>query len=283
MVLSTDFARIEMEKLLSDIEAGVVPLDADAKVFARQRHLSRNVVAHAQEDSLTGSKFLECDLRFLHFEGFNLRNALFHRCRMRGANFTNGNLEESEFVEVDAKYSKWSGSSLTGSRLQNNDFLGAELSIADGRETDMTGCNLSSSRFFGASLQGAILCEADLSKCDFRGADLTGANLSGAKLENTDFSFSNLTGTIFERTDFANGVYCGVKLADAKTGRRAAGIPIDWPKPPEPSPTFLAKLFFVRVLAKVMPQILLVRTQRRLLPLAECYFSLRDDLRLSPA
>lgn len=112
--------------------------------------------------------FSEQDLSLANLINSVLKNVLFMRTKLRGANFTGSDLSGSNFTGAD----------LTGANFRNANLTNVDMSIAD--------------------LTGADFREAILFNTNFSLADLSSAKMGSARLKNTNFFRTNLSGTSFD-------------------------------------------------------------------------------------
>jgi uncharacterized protein YjbI with pentapeptide repeats len=121
-----------------------------------------------------------------------LKAATFLQSRGSLVDFSNCNLEGSDFRSVRFRSAKFVGARMVGSKLTDARFENADWSRADlsfclfARTFTPRAC------FAGAVLHGCDFRDADLSGCDFRGADLSECRLQGASLQGADLREANL-------------------------------------------------------------------------------------------
>ncbi|MEI8628381.1 pentapeptide repeat-containing protein [Vibrio sp. M60_M70] len=106
---------------------------------------------------MTGSVLDRGDFTGSNFRNAHLRESKLRKCNISFADFSETNLENSQFVEVTARETNFS----------NSQAVYINLAFSDLRHA----------KFYKSNLTGA-----DLSNADLRGADLTGARIEGIKL-----------------------------------------------------------------------------------------------------
>jgi uncharacterized protein YjbI with pentapeptide repeats len=133
-------------------------------------HFDRLTLDHAD---LSGSRFLECALTQVSFQGGKLRRARFTDVWLRDVRLTATSLAESA----------WTGAVITGSVFAGVDAFGAHL-----RKVILRGCKLDSVNFRGAALSDVVFDNCLLREVDFTGASLTRTAFPGCTLSGTDFT-----------------------------------------------------------------------------------------------
>ncbi len=135
-----------------------------------------------------GSDFSGLDLSGVDFRGYY---AVGYESILRGADFSNCNLQNAEFGAAILD-----GADVTGANLAGASFITASL-----KDVVLLNVNLQATKFYQSDFSGAKLAKADLSNADitgskFAGADLSNANFAGAKSEYwwNDFRNANLSG-----------------------------------------------------------------------------------------
>lgn len=118
------------------------------------------------------------------------------------ANFSGGDLSESDFAGVTAHKRKFYGSALRGSDFAGADLTGSSFTGSDVREanfdgTNLTDCTLSANDLTDANFHKTILIRTIFSASGLAGAKFTDAELTDVKLTKTD-----LRKTVFENCTF---------------------------------------------------------------------------------
>ena len=104
-----------------------------------------------------------------NFRGFNLQGAYLQGADLRGFDFTDTNLTGADLKQTDRKQTDLRDSLFVRTQLAGADFQGVDL-----RKNVLIDANLTEADFRGADLRGSILVRAQVARADFRGADLTG-------------------------------------------------------------------------------------------------------------
>ena len=137
--------------------------------------------------------------------GADLRNSDLMGAMLRRANLTDCRLNPIHLYRGDVRQAIFDRSLLNGANLR-----GADCREASFQDADLDRIILSDANLSGANLRGANLSRANLDRANLSGADLTGANLNGAELTRT-----NLAGAIFRESDFYEAVFNTTPLAGA--------------------------------------------------------------------
>jgi len=104
-----------------------------------------------------------------NFRGLNLQGAYLQGADLRGFDFTDTNLTGADLKQTDRKQTDLRDSLFVRTQLAGADFQGVDL-----RKNVLIDANLTAADFRGADLRGSILVRAQVARADFRGADLTG-------------------------------------------------------------------------------------------------------------
>ncbi|MCY1018994.1 NACHT domain-containing protein [Pyxidicoccus sp. MSG2] len=123
---------------------------------------------------------------------------------LRGADFSEANLEDSNFSRTSLR---WRGSS---AGEPPTTFDGALLDRALLMNADLSSCS-----FYGASLRGADLTGALLRSSFLREANLEGAELHGAFADHAFFDSAKLRRAVLMETDFTGASFVGADMTDA--------------------------------------------------------------------
>ncbi|MEL6326759.1 MAG: pentapeptide repeat-containing protein [Cyanobacteria bacterium J06626_23] len=146
------------------------------------------------------------------FRGITLEMQTGFECDLRGADFSDGCLDNSYLA-----YAKLQRANLQRTQLRLSELSNAQLQAATLDRADLSGSNLAYTNLNGASLQGVNLTEANLYGANLQRADLTQANLTGANLTGAE-----LTGAILKDAQLA-GCNCfraqGIDFDKAKCDR----------------------------------------------------------------
>lgn len=123
------------------------------------------------------------------------------------ANFSGGNLSESDFAGVTAHNRKFNGSALGGSDFAGADLTGSSFTGSDIREahfdgTNLTDCTLSANDLTDASFNKTILVRTAFSASGLAGAKFIDAELIDVKLTKTDLRKTIFENCIFKDVDF---------------------------------------------------------------------------------
>lgn len=137
--------------------------------------------------------------------GADLRNSDLMGAMLRRANLSDCRLNPIHLYRGDVRQAIFDRSLLNGANLR-----GADCREASFQDADLDRIILSDANLSGANLRGANLSRANLDRANLSGADLTGANLNGAELTRT-----NLAGAIFRESDFYEAVFNTTPLAGA--------------------------------------------------------------------
>lgn len=117
-----------------------------------------------------GSAFLRCT-----FRRANLFDATFVGCKMTGSEFVECDLrplhvEGGDWSYVRLRHADLRGVSFRGVKLAEADLTAADLTACDLREADLSYVTLREAKLDGADLRGATVTGVDLSSLDLRGA-----------------------------------------------------------------------------------------------------------------
>lgn len=145
-----------------------------------------------------------------------------HEERQLLANFSGGNLSDSDFAGVTAHNRKFNGSALRGSDfagadLTGSSFTGSDISESNFDGTNLTDCTLSANNLSDSSFNKTILIRTTFSSSELTGAKFIDAELIDVKLTRTDlrktvfenctfkgvdFKYSDMRGVCFDRQTF---------------------------------------------------------------------------------
>ena len=229
------------------------------------------------------------DLRGVNFTSFpghtkrikldyaDLREAIFAKANLEGANFKNANLTHANLAEANLAYADFNeaclyNANLADAYLEAADCKGADFCNANLARTDLERADLNSAGFANANLTKANLWEAILFRANLGGtnltrtnlfeanlaeANLTEANFTEAYLVDADLSEATLTKADFRGADLKNAKLTRANLEHANfTGANLAGTyfyqPVlaepMWPKGWEPTvPDETGLYTFIRV------------------------------------
>ncbi|MGD1949114.1 MAG: pentapeptide repeat-containing protein [Leptolyngbyaceae cyanobacterium] len=195
--LLTCFIRANLSNLeVSESELKVTPNSPDVQailVFIGRHSLSNKNMQ--REINLSHVNFSGGKLRFIDFVNLNLRGANFENAYLGETNLSGADLRFSNLRQVNTTkdYLPIKKVNFSKSRLIQAKLDKAQLQRATFRKADLEGASLKSTSLFqadfsDASLIKADLSNADLSKAKFQGANLSGANLTAADIQGTDFT-----------------------------------------------------------------------------------------------
>jgi uncharacterized protein YjbI with pentapeptide repeats len=180
------------------------------RAMVHETEFERCSLSRARAD---GVLFKELDLTATNFRGASLKDATFLTCVLDQADFTEGQLCTTTFLEcrgTRAIFARVKGKSLRaviGTELVECDFRGAELEAACFRGTKLAGSdftdakapmadfsesNMQRCRLYHIIAQQSLFIRTDLTQSNVVGADLRGALLSKAILKGTDLRGANL-------------------------------------------------------------------------------------------
>jgi uncharacterized protein YjbI with pentapeptide repeats len=132
------------------------------------------------EPRAASSRFIECALTGVTFQGGRLTKARFRDVWLRDVRLVATGLGESEWADV----------TMTDSVAAGAEVYGAEL-----RRVTLRGCKLDSVNFRGASLTEVIFDGCELLDVDFKDATLTRTSFPGSRLTRTDLTSVRMDGT----------------------------------------------------------------------------------------
>ena len=133
------------------------------------------------EPQAASSRFIECALTGVTFQGGRLQRARFSDVWLRDVRLVSTSLAETQWTDVTFYRSAAAGV----------EVFGAEL-----RRVTFRGCKLDSVNFRGAELTEVRFDDCDLLDVDFAGATLARSAFGGSRLTRADF-----TGTSMDSTD----------------------------------------------------------------------------------
>ncbi len=125
------------------------------------------------EPQAASSRFIECALTKVSFQGGRLPRARFSDVLVRDVRLIATGLAETQWTDV----------AIVGSVAAGIEAFGAEL-----RRVTLRGCKLDSVNFRGAEFTEVTFDDCELSDVDFAGATLTRAAFPNCRLTRTDFS-----------------------------------------------------------------------------------------------
>jgi uncharacterized protein YjbI with pentapeptide repeats len=133
------------------------------------------------EPRAASSRFIECAVTGVTFQGGRLTKARFRDVWLRDVRLVATGLGETEWADVTMTESVAAGAELFGAQL---------------RRVTLRGCKLDSVNFRGAELTEVIFDGCELLDVDFKDATLTRTAFPGSRLARTD-----LTGVRMDATD----------------------------------------------------------------------------------
>jgi uncharacterized protein YjbI with pentapeptide repeats len=125
------------------------------------------------EPRAESSRFIECALTKVSFQGG----------RLQRARFTDVLLRDVRLIATGLAETQWTDVAVAGSVAAGCEVFGAEL-----RRVTLRGCKLDSVNFRGAKLTDVTFDDCDLRDVDFAGATLARTAFPNSRLARTDFS-----------------------------------------------------------------------------------------------
>ena len=110
-----------------------------------------------------------------------LRESLYRRANLEGANLIGANLKGANLIGANLDGANLIGATLKGATLEGANLKGANLIGATLEGATLDGANLIGATLDGANLIGATLEGATLDGATLKGATLKGATLDGAR------------------------------------------------------------------------------------------------------
>jgi uncharacterized protein YjbI with pentapeptide repeats len=157
---------------------------------------------------------LETNLRGADFTNANLQDARFGAAVLDGADFTGADLRDASFVTASLR-----GVILEDVNVQGTGFYQSDLSQAKMANIDLSQSDITGSSFPGADLSGSILAGAkneywglEIQGADLSNADLQGSMLSGAGFQRADLRSADLSDCQLEQADFTGAHLQGANL-----------------------------------------------------------------------
>jgi len=132
------------------------------------------------EPRAASSRFIECAVTGVTFQGGRMTKARFRDVWMRDVRLVATGLGETEWTDVTVAESVWAGA----------EAFGAEL-----RRVTLRGCKLDSVNFRGTSFTDVVFDGCELRDVDFKDATLTRTSFPGSRLTRTDLSGVRMDGT----------------------------------------------------------------------------------------
>ena len=105
---------------------------------------------------------------------------------LKGVNFTDADLQHSDFQQVDFSGAQFQGADMSGANFTGSHLSGADLTGATTVSTDFSNCNLQYAKLNSIEAWGAYFEDADLTKASLQKADLSSAYLQRANLTSTE-------------------------------------------------------------------------------------------------
>jgi uncharacterized protein YjbI with pentapeptide repeats len=133
------------------------------------------------EPRAASSRFIECAVTGVTFQGGRLTKARFRDVWLRDVRLVATGLGETEWTDVTVAESVWAGAEVFGAQL---------------RRVTLRGCKLDSVNFRGTSLIDVVFDGCELLDVDFKDAALTRTSFPGSRLSRTD-----LTGARMDAAD----------------------------------------------------------------------------------
>lgn len=122
--------------------------------------------------------------------------------RQLQANFSGGDLSESDFAGVTAHQREFNGSALRGSDFAGADLTGSSFTGSDLREADFDGTNLTDCTFAANDLSDTRFNKTILIRTVFNASGLTGAKFTDVALTDVKLTKTDLRKTVFENCTF---------------------------------------------------------------------------------
>lgn len=165
------------------------------------------------------------DLSHLNYDHNNsLTDVFLNTTFFVGANFTESDVEESNFQNAQLICANFTNSEMPQSSFESSDLRYANFSNVNSYEVEFQRANLKHANFVGANIgsiqcykakfqhsncRGAIFNYGDFRKANFSGADLTDADFrgEGTNLAGADFRGAILENTKFHGTNWEESIY----------------------------------------------------------------------------
>ncbi|NEQ32318.1 MAG: pentapeptide repeat-containing protein [Leptolyngbya sp. SIO4C5] len=196
--LLTCFIRANLSNIeTSKSELNVTPNSPDIQaILSFVGRCSLKYDHKGRKINLSHVNFSRGKLRFFEFINANLRGANFEEAYLGETNLSGADLRYSNFQNVNSKrdYLPVKEINFTKARLIQAQFNGAQLQRSTFVRADLEGAILKNTSLFQVDFSNASLVEADLSNADLSRANFRGANLSGAKLDHADIQGADFTG-----------------------------------------------------------------------------------------
>lgn len=137
---------------------------------------------------LEGAEFLTATVSGISLVGIDLRSLDLELFDLRNANLNEANLSGKDLTKFDCKSATLIGANLNGAILDKGNFT----------QVDFTGANLQRASMVETNLPGAILTASIAT-----GSDLSGANLQKGNLSGADVRSCNFNGTILDECELS--------------------------------------------------------------------------------
>jgi uncharacterized protein YjbI with pentapeptide repeats len=136
------------------------------------------------------------------FGGVRAVRAVFMGASMTGLRAADAlDMSESNFSQIQAAESIWTGATLTGADFGYALLDGADFTDADLGRANLSAARLRAARFANADLTSAWLIQADIFEGNFERANLTGADLRGANLYGAELLDAQLQDALTESSN----------------------------------------------------------------------------------
>ena len=132
--------------------------------------------AHLRSVRLRDVRFVRCDLSNAVMRGVEASRVEFVDCRLIGMKAIECRMEDVLLERCDSRYAQFNDGA-----VQCSDFVDTQLNEAE---------------FRAVNLENTLWIRSDLSRADLKGAKLTGADLRGASIEGMIVGVPDLSGAI---------------------------------------------------------------------------------------
>lgn len=154
-------------------------------------------------------------LTFRDLVGYDLSGTSFVESNLRGSNLSNADLSNADLSGANLTDVNLSNADLSGARLVGANLEGADLRDVRMRDTDLRGANLFRADLTRTSLNQAVLSGVILDEAILIETQLAGADLAGVNLRNADLTGANLDETTFDGAIVSGADLSNVSLRDA--------------------------------------------------------------------